>query len=159
MKKLNAIFLLSALIFASACEEDDEPEAPLSIKTQMLINPTVWETAAIALYDTETREYYEIPEELNLDLDCFNDNTLKFNKNGNFEASEGSDLCDEEEQTSTGTWKFNSSETKITFTDEEGPDEVDIVALTEEEFVVSTGETIPTEIGDLLIVIAFEAKE
>lgn len=158
MKKITLLFALTVFALGfTACEEDDEPEAPLSIKTQMLINPSSWETAAIVLMDTETEEFYEIPEEF--DLDCFNDNTLKFNKNGNFEASEGSDLCDEEEQTSTGTWKFNSSETKITFTDEEGPDEVEILELTEEEFIIASGETIPTEIGDLLIVIAFEAKE
>lgn len=154
MKKLNTILLLSALILASACEKDDEPEAPLSIKTQMLVNPS-WETTAFLLVNIDTEEVEDVTEEMS----CYKDNFLKFNKNGNYDMNEGSDVCEDEEQNSRGTWKFNTDETRITFTDEEGPNEVEVLELTEDELIFAMDEILETEAGDFVPVFVFEAKE
>lgn len=154
MKKLHAIFL-AALILASACDkDDDEPEAPLSIKTQMLVNPT-WETVAFLLVDVESGEAIDATDE----MPCYKDNFLKFNKNGNFTMNEGSEICEDEEQESTGSWKFNSAETKITITDEDGPEEVEILELSEDELVFAMEEVLVIEEVSYAVVFAFEAKE
>lgn len=155
MKKLHAIFFLAALILASACDkDDDEPEAPLSIKTQMLVNPT-WETVAFLLVDVESGEAIDATDE----MPCYKDNFLKLNKNGNFTMNEGSEICEDEEQESTGSWKFNSAETKITITDEDGPEEVEILELSEDELVFAMEEVLVIEEVSYAVVFAFEAKE
>lgn len=155
MKKLNAMLLLCALILASACEkDDDEPEAPLSIKTQMLVNPT-WETTAFLLVEVESGEAVDATEE----MPCYQDNFLKFSKQGNYEMNEGSDVCEDEEQTSGGSWKFNTDETRITFTDEEGPNEVEILELTEDELIFAMDQVFTIDTLEFVPVFVFEAKE
>ncbi|MDF9799004.1 hypothetical protein OKW21_004267 [Catalinimonas alkaloidigena] len=154
MKKLNAILLLSALILTSACEkDDDEPEAPVSIKTQMLIAPS-WKTTGYYLIDVESSEIFDLIEE----MPCYKDNFLKFNKNGKFEMNEGSDICEDEEQVSKGSWKFNTDESKITFTDEDGPQDVEILELSEDEFIFAIDEVIVVGESSFIVAFAFEAK-
>jgi hypothetical protein len=113
MKKLS--FLLLAAIALGGCKKDDN--SPSSPSKADLLTAKNWRISAqksISTVGTQTfttDEYAASPA-------CERDNFAKFNTNKSVVFDEGASKCDTSDpQTESGTWDFNSDQTKLNLND------------------------------------------
>jgi ABC-type oligopeptide transport system substrate-binding subunit len=106
MKKNYSMFLALVLIAAitvSGCKKSSSKS-----KTQYLTQGT-WkiDDAGLDAARNGTVQFSQLDE-------CMEDNVITINANGNGSVSEGADVCDGEEATSTFTWAFSGDEKTVT---------------------------------------------
>lgn len=138
----------SALVLTSCNKDKDDPKP--KTKTELLTaknwRVTAEVTTVVANGTTTTEDEYAQYEA------CQKDDYLKFETNKVVKFDEGALKCDGNPQTQTGTWDFNSDQTKISLSNSEfGPLVVpfEIVDLTETTLkvkvtIVSTPESSTT---------------
>lgn len=108
MKKITSLLMIAimALVWAS-CTDKDDPKPDAKSKAELLAAHT-WKISSATIspaVDGKTNLLELIP--------CYLENTESYSSNGSFVKDEGSNKCGNVEQTRTGTWSFNSSETII----------------------------------------------
>jgi hypothetical protein len=138
MKKsvlLNATLVLAtAFVFMAlpACKKNDVTPSPT--KTE-LISKANWKIVAIEQKNA-AGAWVDITSTLEA---CELDNILIFRSNLSYETNEGATVCDagDPQVNEAGTWKFESNETQVSFTETGGtiPNVVDIVKLTGDTLV------------------------
>jgi hypothetical protein len=94
------VSILTLLILAS-CSKDD----PKVSKTDLLTSKA-WKQTKVKAMGVEGE-----PD------DCYKDNTYTYKTDKSYVEDEGATKCDpDDDQTTSGTWKFNSDETILTLT-------------------------------------------
>lgn len=153
MKKITSLFMIALMALAwTSCKEDEDPAAEKT-KTQLLTAHT-WRITAATIspeYQGSTNIFDISP--------CYQENTEVYSSNGSFVKDEGSNKCNNVEQTRTGTWSFNSSETiiQLDYSDATAIDEsYNILELTENTFKYSG--IIPIDGVDYTLTFTFTAQ-
>ena len=96
---------IAALLALSSCSKDDDPKAS---KTELL-TAKAWKQTKIKALGVEGE-----PDA------CDKDDTYTFKTDKTFVQDEGATKCDSsDDQTTSGTWKFNGDETIITVSTED----------------------------------------
>lgn len=137
MKNFRLQFLLVAFAFLtvfSACKKDDEPSGKTK---EDLLTGKKWKMTAATIDPAilGISDWYAQMEE------CEKDNFTEFKKGGQAVFDEASNRCDGEPQTATGSWIFNSDQTKITITElNEDPITFDIVELNDNTLKIKYSE-------------------
>lgn len=110
--RVLAIMLLSFVILAAnSCKKDDDDS---KTKTEMLTGK-YWKFTAMNISPAIEFNGLEYSDLFGLMPNCTKDDLIKYDANGTVTYDEGPSKCDEgDPQTETGTWSFNSDETKIT---------------------------------------------
>lgn len=131
MKIRPLLFTLLAFVLLgtiASCKKEDNKS-----KTQLLTSGSWKVVAHTATSGSVTIDAYKEMK------DCEKDDFLVFDANGTVTFNEGAVKCEnDDDQTSTSTWKFTDNETKITFDDSSAT----ILSLTGSEFKVTYTETI-----------------
>jgi hypothetical protein len=139
----NFRLLIIALAFTSvftACKKDDEPK--VNPKEEALTGKK-WKlaTAIINPAILGTNDAFDLLE------DCDKDDFTEFKRGGQVVFDQGPLRCDGEPQTQTGTWSFNSDQTKITVNEPgEDPITYDIIELNNNSVKVKYSEVLPDNI-------------
>lgn len=126
---LGGLALMSLLVFASCKKEKNEPD-----KTQMLVSGS-WKITAMTVepaidwFGTPvTNVYLQLPP-------CVKDDLTIFKSNGIVNYDEGASKCDPNDpQTTTGTWTFNTNQTILSITTNDGTESWDVSEMTDSRF-------------------------
>lgn len=127
MKKLRilAILAVAVAVFSSCEEKDEKPSKTGLITGKFWILEAATVDPGLPLNGTiVTNLYPQLPT-------CYKDNTMKLEKNGTTTFEEGASKCQlSDDQTTLGTWVFNTDETVVTIKDDEETISYKILDLT-----------------------------
>jgi len=110
LRVLTLLLLSLVILTANSCKKDDESKS----KTDLLTGK-YWKYTAMNISPSIEFNGFEYSDLFGLLPNCTKDDLVKYDADGTVIYDEGASKCDEgDPQTETGTWSFNSDETKIT---------------------------------------------
>jgi hypothetical protein len=138
MKKIiTASLLIVGLMFQSCSKDDDDNDntgASQLTKTELLCS-TPWKmvsstlTPGVVVFGVTVTDMFSFMD------DCQKDNLTEFVVGGLIEIDENLDVCEGEDQTSTGAWELSTDETKLEMTVDGLTETFDLITLTEQSLI------------------------
>ena len=103
MRLLNFCFvaIVASVLVLSSCKKDDSPKD--------LLTDGAWTAANYEYEDTDGTFIADFEN-------CEKDDTVTFNSDGTFTSSPGSDLCDPDDTSESGTFTLNEEGSVLTWT-------------------------------------------
>ncbi len=136
-----SILMLTSTAFLTNCKKDKKTDSststptptptPAPTNTEKLtgkffkvtaatVNPGINDGTTL-ITDWYASSYYE---------PCLKDNLIKFNTNGTYTEDEATVVCSGENQTTSGTWSWNSNETILTIKENGSSSGTDFTVIT-----------------------------
>jgi uncharacterized lipoprotein YehR (DUF1307 family) len=120
MKKYFSLFLaLVALFVVSSCSDDDSDASRTDLLTSKSWVVTKYEVEVSGQSIDLTEDY----------MDCEGDNVITFSKDGKYNQTAGTNTCNGDEESETGTWALKNSDKTIVLTVDGDVVEIEIHSL------------------------------